>query len=202
MKILNNKQLSASGFTIIEVLAAVMILSIGLVGGLTAITSNLKNISSSANKAFAAGLVEDGMERIRNKRDTNWLKGKTLDTNWDTDIDGVTAGQKFIKIFCGNGDVADISDPDPADIDDCIDDGNCKIFVYNKASIECYSDDFGATYPSVDSYTGVQHPGFYRMINISQDTAHSNKVTVTVRWSEGGQNKYLIAEEILYNWKN
>ena len=78
-----NKQLSARGFTLIEVMAAVAVLSIGLVGGLTVITKNLSNMRTGEDRIIAANLAAEGIELVRNVRDTNWL---TTGNNWNQNI--------------------------------------------------------------------------------------------------------------------
>lgn len=209
MIIRNNKQLHTSGFTLVEVMAAVTILSIGLIGSLNLINYNLRNISFQKNKIIASGLVEDGMERVRNIRDTNWLNEKNEEEGvdaWDKDISGKGAiDEGYIRFFCGDNSLYKEVNPKPdganenSIIDDCADSLNkCKLYIYSNGPLKCYGDDFGSL---KNGYTGVQYIGFYRLIHITELTANSNKVSVTVRWVEGGQNKYLTATEILYNWK-
>lgn len=203
MKFKNRKNLNKNGFTIIEVMAAVMVLSVGIIGGLTLITYNLKNISSGGKRIIATGLVEDGLERVRNVRDTNWLK----ENDWDESIQGI-GQEKYVKIFCGNNEVVDMSTPDPAGstekalIDDCVADGNCAVYVYAKDAKKCYGNDFGASYPLVSGYTRGVFSQFYRLIHVENiPGVEAIKITVIVRWAESGQNKYLSAEEVLYNWQ-
>ncbi|MBU4338645.1 prepilin-type N-terminal cleavage/methylation domain-containing protein, partial [Patescibacteria group bacterium] len=76
MRIKNKKNLElkfSDGFTLIEVMAAVAVLSIGLIGGLTVITKNLSIISGGEDRIIAANLAAEGIELVRNVRDTNWL---------------------------------------------------------------------------------------------------------------------------------
>ncbi len=206
IKLKNKKNLElkfSSGFTLIEVMTAVTVLSIGLVGSLTVISSNLRNISFVENRIIAAGLANDGIERVRNIRDTNWLEEDT----WDDHIKG-SGNEEFVKIFCGDNEIHDISPkPDPHGsppdteeefLDECVDNNDCGLYAYIKSSLKCYGDDFGNLH---DGYSGAQYSGFYRLIHVSKIDSDSNKVSVTVRWNEGGQNKYLTVEEIFYNWK-
>lgn len=197
-----NKQLNASGFTLVEVMAAVAILSIGLVGGLTVITKNMSTIYSGENRIIAANLAAEGIELARNVRDTNWL---TDGNDWDEKIDG-SSDREFIKIFFGNQN-ADKIDPRPNSgtseeelLDDCVNSGGsqCKIYFYTSGAMRYYGDDFG---PSEGGYTRGSFIGFYRMIHINNLPGEAIGVSSTVRWSEGGQNKYLTVEETLYNWK-
>lgn len=192
MIIRNNKQLHTSGFTLVEVMAAVTILSIGLIGSLNLINYNLRNISFQKNKIIASGLVEDGMERVRNVRDTNWLKGEA---DWKHDIKGVNPSNKTVKFFCGDNDHQQIPSS-PQTFSDCGE--NCRVYIYTKTvdSSKCYSDNFGnqAGYSYITT-------DFYRLVTLNEKSSNSVEVKVAVNWSEGGQNKYLTATEILYNWK-
>ncbi|MFH1769448.1 MAG: prepilin-type N-terminal cleavage/methylation domain-containing protein [Parcubacteria group bacterium] len=66
----NNK-----GFTLVEVLAALLVLSIGLIGAYSLISYNFVNATRIKNNVIASGLVQEGMEVVRNIRDTAWLEG-------------------------------------------------------------------------------------------------------------------------------
>lgn len=200
MKSKETRQLLRTGFTLIEVMAAVAVLSIGLVGGLTVITKNLSAMYSGADRIIAANLAVEGIELVRNVRDTNWL---TTGNDWDEEIKG-SGNEEFVKIFFGNQ-ANDNINPKPGngtfeeEIDNCIGDGNCKIYFYTNGLLKYYGDDFGG---SEGIYTRGGFTGFYRLIHIDNLPGSSIKVSSVVRWSEGSQNKYLTVEETLYNWKN
>ncbi|MDP3057828.1 MAG: hypothetical protein Q8N37_04940, partial [bacterium] len=177
----------------VEVMAAVTILSIGLIGSLNLINYNLRNISFQKNKIVAAGLVEDGMERVRNVRDTNWLKGEL---DWKHNIEGDIPPNKTITFFCANTAISGKVMPPPLNIDDC--GSKCQIYVYTKIAdgSKCYSDNFGN-----QAGYGYVTTDFYRLVALNEKSNDSVEVKVAVKWSEGGQDKYLTATEILYNWR-
>lgn len=197
----NNKKLASNGFTIIEVMAAVAVLSIGLIGGLTVITGNLRSITTSDNRVIAAGLAAEGIELVRNVRDTNWLQG----VGWKDRIEGDVNPRQTIKFFCTDSAISDNLMPEPADIDDatrCSGVGNdrpCQIYIYTKSAdnSKCYSDNFGDR----SGYSRTP-TNFFRLIKLDDDlSANSVKVTVTVKWVSGTQNYVVTASETLYNWK-
>lgn len=66
---MNNK-----GFTLLEVLMAVIIFAIGIVSAMTLAFSDLNKTKNNYNKIRAAHLAREGVELIRNIRDSNWLK--------------------------------------------------------------------------------------------------------------------------------
>ena len=73
------------GFSIIEVLAAVFIISLGLVSVLTLAEKNIQNQYINRNNIIASMLAQEGLELVRAKRDSNWLAG----ANWKSGISGI-----------------------------------------------------------------------------------------------------------------
>lgn len=191
-----NKQLNASGFTLVEVMTAVMIMSIGLVGGLTLINYNLRNISSGEKKIVATSLAAEGIELARNVRDTNWLQESAA--NWNLDIEGINSSNTTIKFFCGGDDHRQIPSS-PQTLTACGED--CRMYVYTKTAnpglgAQCYSDDFNKP-----GYSKVA-TNFYRLITLDNESSVDHvKVQVDVKWVSGTQTYNVTASEILYNWK-
>ena len=64
-----------NGFTLVETMVAIGIITIGLVSVLTLITSSLFYISNVNDRLIAANLTVEGLEVVRNIRDNNWLQG-------------------------------------------------------------------------------------------------------------------------------
>ncbi len=72
------------GFTIIELTIVVFILAVGIVGimGLVSRIFNYTNLISS--KLIAAYLSQEGIEIVRNIRDSNWIEEDTWDSGLTT----------------------------------------------------------------------------------------------------------------------
>lgn len=72
-----------TGFTLLEVIGAIFVISVGIIGifSLTIQTMSLLDISS--DRLIAVYLAQEGIEVVRNIRDANLLKGE----DWDKDID-------------------------------------------------------------------------------------------------------------------
>jgi len=79
-KILNNKT-SKRAFTLLEVMTAVFVATVGLIGVFIVIQNLSTYTSSSKDRLVASYLAQEGMEIIRNIRDTNWLEPPT--NYWD-----------------------------------------------------------------------------------------------------------------------
>jgi len=66
---------SGAGFTLIEVIIAIAILVIGIVGIYSVFSRILTLTSGISDKLVAAYLAQEGIEIVRNIRDTNWIEG-------------------------------------------------------------------------------------------------------------------------------
>jgi prepilin-type N-terminal cleavage/methylation domain-containing protein len=62
------------GFTLVEVLVALFILFTVVSATTSLVNSALGTIQNSKAKFVASGLVQEGIEIVRNIRDSNWLK--------------------------------------------------------------------------------------------------------------------------------
>jgi hypothetical protein len=62
------------GETILETLIAMGVLVIGIMMASSIMGSSIRNINSSKNRVIAVNIAKEGLEAIRNIRDTNWLK--------------------------------------------------------------------------------------------------------------------------------
>lgn len=64
-------------FTIIETLVAITILTVGILGISGLLSNQLFVLKISENKLVAAYLAQEGIEIVRNIRDSNYLKGQS-----------------------------------------------------------------------------------------------------------------------------
>jgi len=69
-----NKWLNNKGETIMETVIAMGILAVGITLASTIIAMSLRNINASKNRVIAVNLAREGLEAMRNIRDTNWLR--------------------------------------------------------------------------------------------------------------------------------
>lgn len=70
------------GFTVLEVLIAILVISIGVLGTYSVIQNIISETFSSTYRLTAAYLAKEGIETVRNTRDTNWLE----EENWDNGL--------------------------------------------------------------------------------------------------------------------
>ncbi len=82
-----------SGFTIIELAVSIFILSVAVIGIFTAFSIVTILTSESVDRLGAIYLAQEGMEIVRNIRDTNWIKMKSCAEGEDCDyawLDGLS----------------------------------------------------------------------------------------------------------------
>jgi type II secretory pathway pseudopilin PulG len=92
------------GFTIIEILAVIFFLSVAMVGALIAIQQTMAWTETSFQRLTAIYLAQEGIEIVRNIRDTNWLKNNVWDQglsegDWETDYQSQTLDDNYDGAF-------------------------------------------------------------------------------------------------------
>ncbi len=75
------------GFTLLEVIIAIFIIAVGIVGAFGSLSQTLSSANIVSSRLVAAFLAQEGIEIVRNIRDGNWLEKPTVP--WD---DGLAAG--------------------------------------------------------------------------------------------------------------
>jgi len=73
---------SEKGFTMVELIVSIFILAVAILGSYYAFYQMVTTTALVSSRLTAAYLAQEGMEVVRNIRDTNWLKGNA----WDDQI--------------------------------------------------------------------------------------------------------------------
>ncbi|MBU3942409.1 prepilin-type N-terminal cleavage/methylation domain-containing protein [Patescibacteria group bacterium] len=63
------------GFTIIELMAAIIVMTIGILGAYSVVQRVFVITNSASHRLTAAYLAQEGVENVRNLRDNNWIQG-------------------------------------------------------------------------------------------------------------------------------
>lgn len=196
------------GFTLIELITALSLISIALVAVISLLVSTLKTSKASKDELIAANLAREGIELIRNIRDTNWLKCNEETTSsacrWGhfaTDTEGnlkkINKNNKYILEFNPFNEnsipiLRQVQDDDDINISICTI-GQNQAYIHS--NIDCNAD--GAE---------KEETIFSRHITFTQNHADVNstdeiQVTVTVEWTEQSQDRSISLTEYLYNWQ-
>jgi len=62
------------GFSLLEVIIAIFVITTGIVGAMNLINYSISSVAVSKSQIIASGLSQEGLEVVRNIRDTNWAE--------------------------------------------------------------------------------------------------------------------------------
>ena len=163
------------GFTLLEVLVAIFILTIGIVGVFGFSQQTLSLGSTLRHQLVASYLAQEGVEIVRNIRDTNYVSsaGGTI-VDWDDGLAGCVLGCE-----ADYNDPALVSAGSPLNFLGVISDGNGTRYQYG-----------GGGTPTI----------FQRKITVDPTVANRLDVNVEVLWQEKGTSRNFTIGTELYNW--
>ncbi len=174
------KFLKKKGFSLMEVMAVLFIVMVGMVGVMSLVLQNIQVKDINTNRIIAHQLAQEGIELIRKQRDTNWIvcanEGSTNPACW---VSNIIPDSKY-KV--------DYNDEYPVE-------------VSNIEDARLYSDTSAGSEKMYVHETTPQETPFYRMIEIDYLSADSIYVTVNIEWQERADVYSYSAETVLYNWK-
>ena len=163
------------GFTILEVIVALGIAMLGLLGVVSLVIQNMQVQVFNKYYLTASMLAQEGLELVRNIRDENWLN---FGANWDDDIK--TGDGTFVIDYSGRSSI----DYGPNNIDD----NGARLYL-----------DGNGYYAHGSS--GIMPTPFSRLITVMSDGTDKLDVVVIVQWKEHGRTHQYVAETFLYNWR-
>jgi len=162
-----------SGISILEVVTAILIITMGMIGVLSLVIQNIEAQYINKNVLIASGLAQEGLELVRNTRDLNWL---TPGNTWDQNIVG---DGTYAIDYRGRSSI------------------NSAVNSLNDAGARLYVN--GNNFYT-NASAGNTPTSFYRLITVVNQTDYLD-VKCAIRWKEGGQNHDYTAETYLYNWR-
>ena len=166
------------GFTLVETLVAISIFTVSLLGLMSVLASGISNTTYTKNKIIAGYLAQEGIEYIRNMRDTYVLY--PANGNWGT-FTGRFSSCTSANAACGfNNNVA----PGPSTtITPCTSDSVCGL------NLSSGSYNIGGT-----------SSGFVRKVWMTQSAVDDEKIYSEVDWKQGTATYSTILTEDLFNW--
>ena len=191
---LNRKKLPCcrSGFTLIEVLVAISILAVVITATMSLVTNNISITFIAKNQLLANHLANEGIELVRQKRDSNILaKANGSGINWN---DG------FSEMDCGSGRSCWVSALN-------ISNGN---FAYTPQIGSCSSGGCGSILELKTNASGMlghSHSGggwgvptnFYRKIETISLNTNEIRIISTVGFTLKNKTREVVVEKVLRN---
>jgi prepilin-type N-terminal cleavage/methylation domain-containing protein len=187
LKNLKNKK---SGFTLIETLVAISIFSIAVVGMMSVLSSGMTDTISSKKKISATFLAQEGIEYIRNLRDTYVLYYGSYTDGWNQFNDRVVSScgpGKECYFDDGTINYSNLDMPiTELKIFECSSVGSCPALYFDSSNSKFNSSGVG------------DRTGFVRSITVEKLAVGETKIVSTVSWDEG--SKKVSMSESLFNW--
>jgi len=189
---------NSTGFTLIELLVASTILVSALGAPLYLGVKGIILATEAGDKITATYLAEEGIELVRNQRDTNILNiiaPGTPDPKWDDFKTKTNPG--VLCNFDGNGNKNCVVGRNLSDLN------NQEIYFDLCTSSPCPTLFQSTTEPRIYGYNGVVPSSFTRTIKIIYvDVSKKNEIYVTskVEWTSRGTTKNVTVEDHLFSY--
>lgn len=163
------------GFTLIEVIISIAVILTAIVGLIGLSSFSVSSLETAKSKVIAVNLAQEGIEIIRNMRDSNWLIYRTQ----------MEQGPEYSYLWLTG-----------------LGPGTYRV-QYDSASLTANPDNPPLYKNSYGFYqyspTGGTLTPFRRTITL-QNIGDEIRVTSQVTWSEKGKSNTITVEDHLYNW--
>jgi len=176
-KFFKQKNKNNSGFTLVETLVAISIFTIAILALMSVLSKGVSDTNYAKKRMTATYLAQEGIEHIRNMRDTLVLSSSTQD-GWDSFWNKVSLCT--LNNPCGFYDLVSATD---------------SIFIC--ASSTCSLNLINGNYSY--NLTG-ENSGFERKIWVDLINPNEFKIYSSVSWRQGSGNYEVTFSENLYNW--
>jgi hypothetical protein len=204
-------QQKTKGFSLIEAIVAVTLMSVAIVGPMTLSAQSIRATREARLELIATHLAEEGMETVHNIRDNNSAKDATL-TRLEWMDGGASHTQLDILNQCSHGDgcIVDITEHPGAGVGAgtgvwtdatlvrC--NGICDDVIYQNPTTGLYRQNkaglttswIASPFKRVVHVTGVDHP---------QNPVRQVRVVSTVTYQAfNGETRTISVNEDYYNW--
>ncbi len=186
----NNKM---SGFTLVETMVAVLILTLTIVSLMTVVANSLFAARYARDEITSGYLLQEVIDFIRNDRDTSVFlqNAATTDAAWATftsryNVCKASTGGCYFDVFGGG-----ISTPTS-----CSGVTNCRDLYYDAAA------DITPYYVNDNTTTGGKVRSGYQRKIVVETTGDEMVITVTVFWKNGGLSKSRTLVNTLMKWQS
>lgn len=180
-EIRNTKYESQRGFTVLESIVAILVLSLAISGVFAAVRQGLSQGIIAKDEIKAAYLAQEAVEIIRNQRDNNRLASIDSGTAvpWLTVISGCVGSVCKVDATGPGGDYISPCGSDWGSCPPLRQDPNTFLYSYD---------------------SDLPESGFTREVKIEKINDDEVAVTVRVTWSKGTISNQFETKASLFNW--
>ncbi len=161
-------------FSMIEIITILLVVSIGMTGLMSLIVQNIQSQSINKKTLIAYQLAQEGVELIRQVRDSNWRSRVGIDS-WKTNL---AAGEYYMDYT-----------------------NNLPVPAEGVSSGKLSQDADGMYYSNPGG--SLTENDFARIITIDYPDSLTGKMKLnsTVYWADGGKKSFYTIEAELYDWR-
>lgn len=175
---------SMRGFTLIETLVAVVLLSVTIVLPFVAIQRSLIATRITRDDTIATALASEAVEYVRSVRDSNYL----------VNLKHPGSGRSWLYGFDGS----------PGSVN-CFSPSRCMVdATRNSPILLCPGSGCTPLYLSSGNLYNQAGSGeatiYTRSVQLTQITATEVRVVATVTWRDRGQTRTVTVTDVLSNW--
>jgi len=175
---------SSRGFTVLESIVAIFILSLSISGVFSSVQQSLSQTTIARDEVKAFYLAQEAVELIRNKRDGNQLE-RIINSSSNTWLFGISAN---VADPCYFGKVCQVDAVSTSFVYCGVSWGSCPVLRQSPSTF-LYSYDVSS--PATN---------FKREIQIESISATEIAVTVRISWTKGVSTREFKAKTHLFNW--
>ncbi len=185
------------GFTLVETLVAIGILSLSILGTFTAVQQGLQSSGFAKDQITAFYLIQDAMEYMRNVRDQNGLislnnlANGNPRINWLTGLSAVTTDPCW---WGGSGTAqktCTVDSPHPS--------GQTAVIACSGDFVSCpviKQDTTTGLYGYTSSWTNTR---FTRSIKITQIASNEATISIWISWKSGPFVRTIQIDQLLFD---
>lgn len=188
MKFTHNRK--EKGFTLVETLVAISIFTLSILAMMATLSKGISDTGYAKKKVIASYLAQEGVEYLRNIRDTYMLYSPTAAAGW------ASFNTKLTAAGCGNTNGcyfnADnlYSQPNPMPM---------TRIPFAACSTTCPQLKYDPATGKYAFATGAA-AGYIRKIRAVPINANETKIFSTVQWAQGSGTYTINLSESVYNW--
>jgi Tfp pilus assembly protein PilV len=197
--------------SIIEVMLAIAVISMAMVGFLSLSANNVTSGRESAMRNQAVLLAEEGIEAVRNIRDSNWLAGCSAPgaadcKQWNSGLSSALNYRALPQFeYPTNAWTLQFIN---ATFDSCVIANTCKIYqsvdnIYSNKNIGTMTpfSRMVEINPICDDPLACGGDGICITNQVCPLYTVGLQVISRVRWTEKGKTRNVVIEERLFNWR-
>jgi Tfp pilus assembly protein PilV len=188
-----------AGFTLIETLVAIFILTLTIGGLLTLAANGYYSVRYARNQIVANNLIQESLEYFHNNRDTvvqqgvpwaTWIAGFNVSSN-GTVLGGANSQGCYATGGC-------IVDPYSSSTHVRACSGTCPTTTFYANGLYGYTS---SSYPMASSLGAASATTYVRKITTQLNGADQMVITSTVTWKNGNAQKTSSQSILMTNWK-